>query len=264
MPVLNRRTFLAKAAQSGFASVAAISIPSIVAAATEDQKQVKLEQDAVILFQGDSITDFGRDRKPPKFNTANADRQSPYNDYNALGCGYALLSAVDLLYKHPEKKFRIFNRGISGDKVYQLAERWQADCLDLKPSVVSILIGVNDFWHTLLNGYKGTAETYKTDLRNLLTRTKESLPGVRFIIGEPFALKGVQAVDEKWYPAFDEYRKIAKELSVEFNGAFIPYQRIFDEAVKRAPASYWTFDGVHPSIPGSMLMTEAWLRTVKA
>jgi len=138
-----------------------------------------------------------------------------------------------------------------------------ADCLDLKPTVLSILVGVNDFWHTLVNGYTGTVKTYRDDYDKLLDRTRQKLPDVKFIVGEPYAVIGVKAVTDKWYPAFNEYRQAAKELADKYNAAFIPYQAIYDKAQKSAPGSYWTADGVHPSLAGAALMAEAWLETVK-
>ena len=105
-----------------------------------------------ILFQGDSITDAGRKRDD---SAANSDV--------AMGRGYAWLAAAQLLIEKPDAGLKIFNRGISGNKVYQLAERWQADCLDLKPNVLSILIGVNDFWHKKKHNYDGTLEKYEGD-----------------------------------------------------------------------------------------------------
>ena len=132
-----------------------------------------------ILFQGDSITDAGRKQDDPAANSQ-----------PALGNGYAWLAAAQLLVDRPERQLKIFNRGISGNKVYQLAERWQADCLDLKPDVLSILIGVNDFWHKLKHGYDGTLEKYETDYRALVKRTKDALPNVKLVICEPFVLEG--------------------------------------------------------------------------
>jgi lysophospholipase L1-like esterase len=167
------------------------------------------------------------------------------------------------LFKYADKNLKIYNKGISGNKVYQLTERWDADCLDIKPNLLSILIGVNDFWHTLTGGYKGTVETYTTDFKKLLDRTKQALPDVKLIIGEPFAVKGVKAVDDKWYPAFDAYRTSAKEIASQYDAVWIPYQSIFDKAIETAPGSYWTIDGVHPSVAGAQLMAHAWLETVK-
>jgi lysophospholipase L1-like esterase len=144
--------------------------------------------------------------------------------------------------------------------VYQLRERWELECLAIQPDVVSILIGVNDFWHTLSSGYKGTVEVYENDYRALLKYTKEKLPNVQFVIGEPFALKGGTAIEEaNWYPAFDAYRKVAAKLADEFKAVFVPYQAGFDAAVKQAPVRYWSNDGVHPDLPGRQLMANIWL-----
>ncbi|MEN7549577.1 SGNH/GDSL hydrolase family protein [Rapidithrix thailandica] len=247
----SRRGFLKKATVAGAVSVAIPNIISSVYANTQ-AKKVSLSQGGTVLFQGDSITDAGRNRDNTK-----------YNDSNSLGSGYALLAASSLLHSHPEKDLKVFNKGISGNKVFQLAERWETDCLDLQPHVLSILIGVNDFWHTLTNNYKGTIETYRNDLIALLERTKEKLPDVQLIIGEPFAVKGIRAVDDSWYPAFDEYRAAAREIAGRFNAVFIPYQSIFDKAQKEAPGVYWTHDGVHPSLAGAELMAQAWLKAVR-
>lgn len=245
-----RREFITKAA---VASAGALTLPGLISSAfAKTKKRVTIEANDVVLFQGDSITDWGRDKK-----------QTVPNASGALGNGYAFVTASGLLNKFAGKDIKVYNKGISGNKVYQLADRWDADCLELKPNVLSILVGVNDFWHTLTNGYKGTIDTYKTDYAKLLDRTKQALPDVKLIIGEPFALKGVRAVDDKWYPAFDEYRAAAKEIANKYEAVFIPYQSIFDKALELAPGSYWTTDGVHPSVAGSGLMAHAWLETVK-
>lgn len=246
----NRRSFIKNTA---IAVAASLSIPEIAtSAAAEKSKKVTFNQDDVVLFQGDSITDWGRDKS-----------KSEPNNSGALGSGYALLLSAELLYKYADKNLKIYNKGISGNKVYQLAERWDADCLDLKPNVLSILVGVNDYWHTLTNNYKGTVETYRSDYHKLLDRTLKALPGVKLVICEPFAVKGVRAVDEKWYPTFDGYRKVAHDLASEYNTAFVPYQSVFDKALHTAPGSYWTIDGVHPSVAGCQLMANAWMDAVK-
>lgn len=247
----NRRNFLRNVS---LGSLAAISIPGIVSAAisAEKAKKVTLKKEAVVLFQGDSITDAGRKRDSDQPNTG-----------ATLGGGYALMAASGLLLRNADKNLKIYNKGISGNKVFQLAERWDIDCLAIKPDVLSILVGVNDFWHTLNGNYKGTVQTYREDYDKLLARTKEQLPDVQLIIGEPFAVAGVKAVDEKWYPAFDEYRAAARALADKYQAIFIPYQAVFDKAQKSAAGAYWTGDGVHPSVAGAQLMAEAWLQCVK-
>ncbi|HYG34759.1 MAG TPA: GDSL-type esterase/lipase family protein, partial [Clostridia bacterium] len=158
-------------------------------------------------------------------------------------------------------KLKVYNRGISGHKVFQLAERWQADCLDLQPNVLSILIGVNDFWHTLDGNYKGTVEAYERDYRLLLERTLKALPKVRLVICEPFVLKcGV--VKDRWFPDFDAYRAAARRLAERFHATFIPFQSMFDEATRYAAPDRWAGDGVHPSGDGASLMAHNWLRLV--
>jgi lysophospholipase L1-like esterase len=247
----SRRSFIRKAALGG---MMAISIPEILAASMGEKgtKKVQLTKGNVVLFQGDSITDAGRNKEDQGFNTA-----------KILGTGYAVLAAADLLNEYASLELKIFNRGISGNKVYQLAERWDKDCLDLKPDVLSILIGVNDFWHKLNGNYNGTVEIYKKDFIALLERTKKVLPNVKLIIGEPFAVPDIKAVDGKWYPEFYAYQQAAREVATLFGADLIPYQKIFDEAKKQAPGVYWTGDGVHPTLAGAQLMAEAWSETIK-
>ncbi len=250
--MIKRRDFIRN---TSLASALALGIPEIASAAMAKQKKaaaIKLNQNDIILFQGDSITDAGRKKDSQDFNTA-----------SNLGSGYAAQAGAELLLNHAAKQLKIYNKGISGNKVYQLAERWDKDCLDIKPKVLSILIGVNDYWHKHNGKYSGTIETYKTDFRTLLERTKKALPELQLIIGEPFAVKGIKAVDDSWYPQFNEYRVAAKTLAEEFNAVFVPYQTVFDEAQKHAPGVYWTYDGVHPSLAGAKLMAEAWLKAVK-
>ena len=92
--------------------------------------------------------------------------------------------------------------------------------------------------------------------------TKKVLPDVKLIIGEPFGVRGIKAVNDNWYPEFYEYQKAAHDVASQFGAAFIPYQAIFDEAQKHAPGVYWTADGVHPTLAGAQLMTQAWLAAV--
>ena len=244
----SRRGFLKKAIVSGVTTFSLLDIVKASSFSTERSNKIKLSGNEIILFQGDSITDAGRNREDKDPNSS-----------GAMGNGYAFIASSELLYENPQKNLKFFNRGISGDKVFQLADRWDRDCLSLKPDVLSVLVGVNDYWHMAKHGYAGTIETYINDYTSLIERTLEALPHVKIIIGEPFAIVGLSAVDESWFPAFNAYQKAAKDISRKFNTWFIPYQSIFEEAIKKAPGSYWTHDGVHPSLAGSQLMAAAWL-----
>lgn len=232
----------------------AVSMPEIISGVmpSEASKKAVLSKDNVILFQGDSITDSGRNRDDKSFN-------SP----RALGNGYAMFAAAAMLEKYASLNLKIYNRGVSGNKVFQLAERWDSDCLELKPDVLSILIGVNDIWHKLNGQYNGTVDIYRKDYIGLLERTRKALPDVKLVICQPFAVNGVKAVDEKWYPEFYDYQKVAQEIAEQFSAIYIPFQKVFDAAQKRAPGSYWTGDGVHPSMAGAQLIAKAWIETIK-
>ncbi len=239
----NRRRLLKLAAITPFAT----ALPGSLDAKSKITRDIP--DGTTILFQGDSITDAGRDRS----------RYYP-NNLQGLGNGYVYQIVADLLTNHPNTKIKCYNRGISGNKVYQLAGRWDDDCVNLKPQILSILIGVNDYWHTLSSNYKGTPEVFDGDLRALLTRTRKVIPDVKLILGEPFAVKGGTAITPEWAEGFPPYQKAVRQIAQDFNAAFVPYQRVFDEALEQAPVNHWCPDGVHPSIAGASLMKDAWLR----
>jgi lysophospholipase L1-like esterase len=249
-----RRTFIK---QAGIGAAAAMGLlPEVLTSCTgTETKSSSIDEyfsaRDVILFQGDSITDAGRDKE----------QQLP-NNARSFGTGYAYILAASLLKDLAGKDLTFYNRGISGNKVYQLAERWQEDCLDLKPDVLSILIGVNDFWHMRNGRYEGTPDVYENDYRELLNRTRSELPGIKLVICEPFVLSGTSAVDESWLEPFKPYQESAAKLAREFDAKWVPFQAAFTEAAGIAPPVYWTADGVHPSMPGCQLMAETWLNAL--
>lgn len=239
---MKRRKFIQSA-------TVAASTPFILRQTAPGKLSSKDGGETTILLQGDSITDAGRDKK----NT------NP-NDVKAMGAGYAFLTATQLLERYPALRPRIYNRGISGNKVHQLAERWEEDALDIRPDVMSILVGVNDHWHTLGGNYDGTPQVYRRDYDALLERTMKKLPSLRLMICEPFILTDVEKIKkEEWIPVFDEYRQIARDLAQKYEAVFIPYQTIFENALLKAPAEYWAPDGVHPSLAGAQLMADHWI-----
>ncbi len=202
------------------------------------------------LFQGDSITDGNRTRN---------------NDWNhVMGHGYQYIIASKLWYEFPKKGFHFFNRGISGNKVTDLAARWQKDTLDIKPDVLSILIGINDA-SAFINGNNDfAAEKYESSYRALLQQTKEHLPTVQLIICEPFILP-IGKVKDKWEIYSTEIKKrqeSALKLSREFNAVFVPFQTAFNKALSKASADYWIWDGIHPMPAGHELMAREWLHHV--
>ena len=96
----------------------------------------------------------------------------------------------------------------------------------------------------------------------LLKWTREVLPDVKLVIIEPFALLS-EVVQESWIPEINERRAVARKLADEFGAVFIPAQSILDEAVKKAPGSYWLRDGVHPTPAGHHLLARAWIEATE-
>jgi lysophospholipase L1-like esterase len=241
---MKRRDFIQHSAMSG---IVGAGISGKMLQGRLANRMADLPSGLRILFQGDSITDAGRDRG-----------NYYANEGKGMGGGYVYQIVADLLANHPQSQLQCFNRGISGHKVFQLANRWDLDCLAIRPDVLSILIGVNDYWHMLNGNYDGTREIYERDFTALLRSTRNALPDVKLIICEPFAVAGGSAINEKW-GAFDAYREAAKNIAIEFDASFVPFHSMFVDALKLAPASYWCPDGVHPSIAGAALMKNAWL-----
>ena len=205
----------------------------------------------VLLFQGDSITDAHRDRE----------RTGP-NDSAGLGQGYPIFVASHLLGSRAEDGLRVYNRGISGNKVPDLDARWEADALNIRPDIMSILIGVNDIWHKLGGRYNGTVESYEKGLAALIARTRKAIPYTRIVVCEPFVLR-CGAVTDKWFPEFDLRRAAAKRVAQAAATDWVPFQSMFDDALKDAQPTHWAADGEHPTMAGYALMAKTWLDVVK-
>ncbi len=204
--------------------------------------------DARILFQGDSITHGGRGLN-----------QADHN--HIIGHSYVFLIAGRFGADHPEQNLTFINRGISGETVPRLEKRWQADTLDLKPDLLSVLIGVND------NAVNVPLEQYEQTYDRLLTDAKTANPKLKLVLGEPFTLESRKPADpavwQKWKDGVDQRREVVASLAKKHGAALVKYQPMFDKACERAPAAYWIWDGVHPTYAGNQLMADEWLRTVR-
>ena len=203
----------------------------------------------LVLFQGDSITDCGRSKE--------AAMETP-NDLEALGKGYAMMAAAEMLSRTPAPGLRFFNRGISGNRIVDLYARIKSDLINLKPDLVSILMGVNDTWHEQTRNNGVAVPKYERVYRELLLDVREALPAVKLLLCEPFVLRcGV--VTDKWIAEMAERQAVVAKLAREFGAVFVPFQAMFDNAVQCAPPAYWAGDGVHPTAAGHMLMAKTWL-----
>ena len=202
-----------------------------------------------ILFQGDSITDALRSRE---------------NDTN-FGTGYALLVKASLGFEEPGK-YEFLNRGVSGNRIVNLYARMKCDILNLKPDVMSILIGVNDVFHDFKESPNGVdAEKFYKIYDMLITEVKEALPDLKIMILEPFVLQSGMP-EEQWKIADAEVRKraeMAKKIAEKHQLTFGPLQDGFCELAKNGGDSYWIGDGVHPTTMGHEYIKNEWLKAFK-
>lgn len=208
-----------------------------------------LDQGAVILFQGDSITDGSRQKTggDPNHN---------------MGQDYAYLLAAQIGAQAPGRNLNFVNRGEGGDWVSDMAARWEADTLSLRPNLVSILIGINDSVSTRKK--RQTAQEFEAAYDEVLAKTVRALPDCKIVLGEPFVLpvgKHKQNYQAELAEVKLRQEAIAR-LAAKYHLPVIHYQRMFDSACKKAPADHWLWDGIHPSYAGHELMAREWLQTV--
>lgn len=202
-----------------------------------------------ILFQGDSITDAGRTRDTDV----------------SIGVGYPLLIKASLGFECPGK-YEFVNRGISGNRVVDVYARIKNDIINLKPDVMSILIGVNDVWHEFMETPNGVdADKYYRIYDMLIEEVKSALPDIKIMIMEPFVLRAY-ATETKWDDFNSEVKKraqMAKKIAQKYNLPYIALQDGLDELSKNIEASYWLVDGVHPTAMGHEYIKQEWIKTFK-
>ena len=246
----SRRKFISNGA---FAGLGAYFLPvGKLFSAMPAEINSKLKNGAVVLFQGDSITDGNRGRNE--------------DPNHIMGHGYAFSIASRLGADYPSKKYMFYNRGISGNKVIDLKNRWQTETLDLKPDMLSILVGINETVAFVLQREPVVSvEKYEEIYNELLEQTLAKFPEILFVLCEPFILK-VGRIEEKW----DAYRSdviqrqaVVRKLASKYNTVFVGFQEVFDNACEKAPADYWIWDGVHPTVAGHELMAREWIKQVE-
>jgi lysophospholipase L1-like esterase len=202
-----------------------------------------------ILFQGDSITDMNWGRK-----------QHDRNHY--LGHSYVYLIAARLGVDLARQRLDILTRGISGSAVADLRQRWQTDAIDMKPDLLSILIGTND----VNLGVKPDA--FESDYRWILDASRKANPDLRLVLLDPFILKsGPLANEPAWTTRrspTDRMRVIVARLANDYDAVHIKTQDIFDQAAAADTPEQWMWDGVHPLPQGHELIARNWLNEVSA
>jgi len=241
---LQRRTFLQRLVAIGILGTAPGEAIKTVAAPRYTKRD-----GLTILFQGDSITDGGRWREGADLN-------------HIMGQSFPYLLSSRLACDYPRRRLRFINRGISGNTVADLLDRWQPDAIDLQPDIISVLIGVNDLDRFMQGDIAHAADQFEKTYRALLSLTKDKLPKARLILCEPFLLPvgRIAASWERFSTELAVRQKIVGQIASAFNAEYIPCQQSFDNALHEAPADYWIWDGIHPTPAGHEILAREWLR----
>ena len=199
-----------------------------------------------LLFQGDSITDAGRDKR----------------NYHHLCAGYPKYAAEQIAKDHPDIEFDFINLGISGNRTDQLFDRLYPDALALEPDVISILIGINDVWHRYGNSRIATTdEQFELNYRTILTNIRK-MSNAKIMIMAPFLLD--YEGNQHLRPDLERILPIVRRLADEFADVYLPLDEIFEKAVPKQPEPlYYSKDGVHPNTNGSMFIGAKYAEAIK-
>lgn len=204
-----------------------------------------------LVMIGDSITDAGRNRD------CNGE-----GIFNPHGNGYVSLVNAFLQAFYPELRIRVINKGVSGNTVRDLRERWERDVLDLKPDYVSIMIGINDVWRqfdsALMTESFVTPDEYEKLLGELIETTRPQAKGL--ILCTPYFIEANRA--DQCRMRMEEYASIMRRLALRYNIPLVDTQAAFDTYLKQYHSAMLGWDRVHPNMSGHMLIARAWMNTV--
>ena len=178
-----------------------------------------------ILFQGDSLTECNRDKANPL----------------DLGNGYVAVASKLVAEVFPDIEFTFINRGVSGDRTWNLLERWQEDTIDIQPDIMTLMIGVNDTWRRYDMNDPTSVEDYEKNLRTLLDDVKANT-NAKILMIEPFMVHEDEDLwREDFYLKINAFRRVAKKYA----DAYLPMDGLIAQMCVEQEPKHWSADGIH-------------------
>lgn len=198
-----------------------------------------------IVFIGDSITEWGR-----------------FEDSENIGNNYVRLIHDHLLVTNPDHFPEIINRGIGGNRITDLANRWQEDVIDLQPNLLSISIGINDVWRQLDNDAsieQVLPDQFEKIYLELIQKTREHTEA-KIILMEPTIIE--EKIDSLGNDKLKAYVNVIHKIANLFDLPVVPTHQAFLEYLQSNATYPLTTDGVHMNNAGNYLMAQTWLKTI--
>lgn len=204
-------------------------------------EKIKIRKDSKVLFIGDSISD-------KKFNRKMRHSIKGKNIY-AL--------QLKKKFRKYSKNIKVEIKGIASNRTYHLYDRLTTDCINLKPNVIIMLIGVNDAWENYVpEQYPPLLRPMEPHIREVYRRIRTELPDTQILCLTPFM---IDAVEEKlpFRKVIDEYREKLRDIALEYGASVVDLQAVFYEAQKTVAPKELAIDGIHPTELGHRFMAEA-------
>ena len=196
-----------------------------------------------ILFIGDSITAANRDKTDP----------------TDLGEGYVSLLAEKLRPLYENMSFTFVNKGVSGNRIFDIAERLESDCIAENPDIVILFEGINDVWHKYSHGIEFDLDAFSACYESVAAKIKES--GAKLVIAEPFLLN---VPDKKRFrKEFDPEVAAIKKIAEKYADAYIAFDEIFTGVSKSVSISAYSADGIHPTHRAARLIADNLIKKIR-
>lgn len=226
-----------------------------------------------VLFMGDSVTDGGWGRSGGSM--APSEERDHWDKNHIYGHSYMMLCAAELEAAHPELQYSMLNRGISGDDVWKLTARWKKDALDLQPDVLSLLEGTNDVHYFLdsiakhqipLEQARFDIEAWEHAYRALLDESRKVNPELRLLLCSPFVARagwvGESPDVSLREQIIAEMAEQIRLMAEEYRAVYVDFYTLFGQLTQgKEGASYWIWDGIHPTPAGHRKMADLWLKS---